>query len=79
METKDVLNILFILGLIIITSCVVFVTYYFIQALKSITKLTDDLGETAQSLKNKVQLKALAAIPAILVSLVSRIIQKKRG
>lgn len=79
MDTKDILNILLILGLIIITSCVVFVSYYFIQALKAIMKLADNLDETAQSIKDKVQLKALAAIPALLVSLVSKIKHKKRG
>lgn len=74
---QDVLNIFIILILIVITSCVVLVTFYAIQALKSASRLTDNLDETAQSLKNKVQLKALVAIPALLVALVSKL--RKRG
>lgn len=41
-------------------------------------RLSDNLEETAQGIKEKVQMKALVAIPAILVSLIGRFI-KKRG
>lgn len=79
MNTQEILNTLLVLGFLVITACVVFVTYYFIQALKSITQLADDLNETTQSIKDKVQMKALAAIPALLVTLVSKVIRRKRG
>lgn len=79
MNTTDTLNILLIIALFIITACIVYATYYFGQALKSITALSDDLDEIAQGIKDKVRLKALAAIPALLVALVGRIIKKKRG
>lgn len=62
-----------------VTACIVFVTYYFIQALKSMAQLTDDLDEIAQNLKNKLQMKALAAIPALLVALAGKVIRGKRG
>lgn len=76
---QDTLNIFIILSIFIVTTCIVFVTYYFIQALKSMAQLTDDLDEVAQSLKNKVQMKALAAIPALLVALAGKVIRRKRG
>ena len=79
MSSQDILNIFLILGFIIITACIVYATYYFVQALKSMTQLADDLDQTAQNLKNKIQLKALAAIPALLVALASRVIKRKRG
>lgn len=78
-NTQDTLNIFLIIALFVITSCAVFATVYFVQALKSITQLSDDLDETAQNLKNKLQLKALAAIPALLVALASKVIKRKRG
>lgn len=79
MNSQDLLNIFLIAGLIVIVTCFVFLTYYFVQALKSITQLSDDLGESAQSLKNKLQLKALAAIPAVLVALVGKLLKRGRG
>ncbi len=79
MNTQDTLNIFLIIGLFIIVSCSVYITYYFVRALKSFSALADNLEETAQSIKNKLQMKALAAIPALLVALVGRVIKRKRG
>lgn len=79
MDTKDILNIIFIFGVIIVTACALYITYYLVQTLKSLTQLTNDLDETAENIKSKLQMKILATIPAILVSLVGRILKKKRG
>lgn len=79
MSTQDTLNIFLIIGLFIIVSCFVYITYYFVQALKSFSSLADSLDETTQSVKEKLRMKALAAIPALLVALVGRVIKKKRG
>lgn len=79
MNTQDILNIFLILGFVIITCCVVFTTFFMVQALKSIIRLADNLDETTQGIKEKVQMKALAAIPALLVALVSKVVRKKRG
>lgn len=76
---QETLNIFIILSIFVVTACIVFVSYYFIQALKSMAALTDDLDEVAQILKNKVQMKVLAAIPALLVALAGKIIRRKRG
>ena len=76
MDTKDLLNIFLIISFVLITSCIAFTTYYLIQALKSFTRLTEDIDDTTQSIKNGLQLKALAAIPAILIGLISKVIKK---
>jgi len=78
METKDLLNIFLTIGIIAITICIVFVSFFFIQALKSITQLMDNLDETTDSIKEKIKLKALAAVPGILLALASKIIKKRR-
>jgi len=77
-NTQDILNFTLTLGIFIITSCVVIITIFLVQVLKAIIRLSDNLEETAQGIKEKVQMKALAALPAILVSLIGRFI-KKRG
>ena len=79
MNTQDTLNIFLILGIMVISTCAVYISYYFVQALKSVTNLSDDLDEIALNIKNKLGLKVLAAVPALLVSLVGKIIRKKRG
>ena len=79
MNSQDVLNVFLILGLFVVTSCVVYVSYYFVSALKSITILVEKLDEVTQSIKDKVAMRALAAIPALLVSLVSKVIKKRRA
>lgn len=79
MSTQDTLNIFLILALFLIVSCFVYITYYFVRALKSFSALADNLDETAQSIKNKLQMKALAAIPALVVALIGRVIKKRRG
>lgn len=76
---QDTLNIFIILSIFVVTTCIAFVTYYFIRALKSMAQLTDDLDDITQNLKNKVQMKALAAIPALLVALAGKVIRRKRG
>lgn len=79
MNTTDTLNVLLILALLIITACIVYAAYYFGQALKSVTTLSDDLMEITEGIKDKVRLKALSAIPALMIALVSKIIKKRRG
>lgn len=78
MSTQDVLNIFLILGLFIITSCVVYVSYYFVQVLKSMMNITENMDQATESIKNTLQMKAFTAIPALLVALVGKVM-KKRG
>lgn len=78
MSTQDLLNLSLFIGIIVITICIVFVTFFFVQALKSINSLASDISDTAQSIKEKLQFKALAAIPALLVALAAKVIRRKR-
>ena len=79
MSTQDILNLVLAIFLLVITTCTVLLTYYLIQALKAISALADNLEDTTQSIKDKIQMKALSAIPALLVTLASKIIKRKRG
>ncbi len=76
--TQDVLNILVAVGFLIITVCAVYITYYLVQALKSVINLTDSLGETTQNIKDKIQMKALTVIPSLGVALIGRILKRGR-
>lgn len=81
MTTTDVLNIVLTIGFIVTVTCVAVFTFFFIQALRSITKLTDNLEDTASDinfLKNKIKFKALTAFSAILAVFLGRLL-KKRG
>jgi len=78
-STQDTLNIFLLIALLIITGCIVYTTYYFVQALKSIANLTDNLEDATESIKNRLQMKALKAIPGLLVSLIAQVIKKRRG
>lgn len=77
-NTQDILNIFLILGIITVTSCVVFMTYFFIRTLRAVQDLADHLVDTTENLRNKVGLKALAAIPPILVALIGKFIRRGR-
>lgn len=78
MQIQDILIIFIILGIIILAICIVFVTFYLTQALKSITSLSDNLDETAQNIKMRIQQKAFAAIPGLIIGLISRVIKRRR-
>ncbi|OGE64299.1 hypothetical protein A3I48_03670 [Candidatus Daviesbacteria bacterium RIFCSPLOWO2_02_FULL_36_7] len=78
MSTQEIVNIILVIGFLIIVSCVAFATYFLIKALKTVTTLAESLEEINQSIKEKIQMKALAVIPPLLVGLISRIF-KKRG
>lgn len=81
MTTSDGLNIVLTIGFIVIVTCIGFLSYFFIQALRSITKLADNLEDTTADLnflKNKLKFKALTAFSAILAAFLTKLI-KKRG
>lgn len=76
-STQVVLNTLLVVGFLVITVCIVYITYYLVKALKSITDLVDSLIDTTQNIKNKIQLKALVTVPALIIALVSKILRKR--
>lgn len=69
--TQETFYLILVLGFVVIIACAIYATYYFVKVLKSITSLTD-------SVSDKLQMKALALIQAVLVAIFSKII-KKRG
>jgi uncharacterized protein (UPF0333 family) len=81
MSAQDILNIVLILLLIILVACLSSITYFLIQALKAITRLADNLEETAKdinSLKGSLQMKFLSALPLFLAGLVSKFLKRGR-
>lgn len=74
---QDVLNIFLIIALVVLVSCVVLITFFLVAALKSFTTLAENTDEVIEGIKGKVQTKALLAIPAILVSIISRILKRR--
>ena len=78
MTSQEILNNLLIIGSIVIIVCIAYVTYFLIKALKSITNLLNSLNDTTQSVKNKIQMRSLIAIPALIVALASKVFKKGR-
>lgn len=74
---QETLNIFLIVFLVIITGCIITITYFLIRALKAVITLADHAIETAESIKSKLQLRALTAIPSLLLTLVKNF--RKRG
>lgn len=79
MTTGDTLNIFLIIALLVVVSCIVYASYFFVKALKSITQLADNLEETTEGIKQKLQMKFFTALPALLLGLAAKIFNKKRG
>ncbi len=78
MSIQDLLSVVLVLGFLIITACVVYVTFYLVQALKAITNLSNSWEDVTENIKEKIQMKALAALPALFVALVTKIFRKRR-
>lgn len=76
-DSQDLLNILLILGLLVITSCILYITYYFVKALKTFINLADNLEEVTQNIRGRLTLRALTALPAILIALAGKFIRKR--
>lgn len=77
MSNQETLNIILIAGILALISCLSLTTYFLIQALKSITRLADSLEDTNQSIREKIQMKALSAIPAVLVALATKLFRRR--
>ncbi|MCL5784218.1 MAG: hypothetical protein M1142_02590 [Patescibacteria group bacterium] len=70
-QLQDILIALIAIEFLIIASCILIVTYFFVKTLRSVS-------ETSKSINEKLQMKFVAFIPALLVALIGRIF-KKRG
>lgn len=71
MSLQDALNIFLIIGLVIFIICISTITYFSVKAFKAITSLAEDI-------KGKTQLKSLAVLPGILLTLVGKFLRKGR-
>lgn len=78
MNTQEILNALLVTGLLIITACIVLVTYFLIKTLKSIINITESLQETTDNIKEKLKIRFLAVIPALLVALIGKFLKRGR-
>lgn len=74
---QNTLNLFLLIFLVVIASCAVIATVYFVLALRSFTHLADEWSQIAENLKEKIKLKVLAAIPSFLLALVQKL--RKRG
>lgn len=74
---QEILNVVLVIFLAVIAGCIVAATIFFIQALRSIIKVADNINETTQGLRNRLQLKALMTIPALILALIQKF--RKRG
>ncbi|MCR4305601.1 MAG: hypothetical protein NUV73_00780 [Candidatus Daviesbacteria bacterium] len=78
MSIQEVINILLVIGLLIISACIVTITFFLIKALKAITNLADSLQDTSQSIREKIQMRFLAALPAIVLGMLGKILKRGR-
>ncbi len=78
MNMQEVVYIFLIVGIISIIVCTIYVTYYSVKALKSITNILNNLEDAAVNAKEGIRIKVLAAVPAILLALASKLIRKRR-
>ncbi len=78
MNPYDLLSTVLFVAILIMLGCILFITFFLVKALRSVIGLIDNLEETTRGIKDKVQLRVLAAIPAILIALASKILKKGR-
>lgn len=76
--SQDILNTFIVIGFLVITVCIVFITYFLVRALKAIANLADSLENTSQNIRERLQTRALSVIPALLIALVNRIFKRGR-
>lgn len=81
MNTQDILNAFLIIGILLLLVYLTLITYFLIQALKAITRVADNLKETAKdinSLKGSLQMKFLSTLPLFLAGLVGKFLKRGR-
>lgn len=81
MESKDIFNISLTIAILLMAGCALYVSFYLVKALKSVTRLVDNLEDTAEDIKllrNQFKVKALTTLIAVTTGLLSRFL-KKRG
>lgn len=79
MDTKDILNISLTIVALIFGVCFIYITIYLVKTLQSINDTARNISDTTESIKENIQLKSLTTIPSLLMSMVGKIINRKRG
>lgn len=82
MSTADFLNLVLAFGFIIIISCIMFVSYFLVKALKAVINLANNLEDTTrdvQIIKNKIKMGLLTGLSTLLATFVTGIIKRKKG
>ncbi len=78
MSSQEIIGTILAVGFLIIALCFAFITFYLIKALKSLSTLAESLQNTSENIRGKIQNRFMLAIPALLITLIGRIL-KKRG
>lgn len=78
MSTQDILNTVLAAGFLFITLCILVIAYFLIKALKAVTDLANSLTNTAEGLRDNIKIRVLTAVPALIVSLISKFIKRGR-
>lgn len=82
MQITDLASTLTVVSILVITGCVIYVSYYLVKALKSAIKLMDEVEEGAENLKlirNQLKIKALTTFVAVLAGLLGKIFKRRGG
>ncbi|OGE37041.1 hypothetical protein A3B45_04085 [Candidatus Daviesbacteria bacterium RIFCSPLOWO2_01_FULL_39_12] len=82
MQITDLTSTLLVLSILIITGCVIYVSYYLGKALRSVTELVDNLEESAEDLKlikNQLKIKVVTTFVAVLAGLLGKFFKRKGG
>ena len=77
MNSQDILNLILVITIIIVASCIVYATYYFVQALKSIKILADNFEQITEGIKGGLKFRALATIPALFIGILSKLLKRR--
>lgn len=79
-DSKDILNIVLIIGILITSGCLIYITIHLVRTLKAITSLAGNLEETAKDLgqlRGSLKMKALATVPALLAAILGKFVKRR--
>lgn len=78
MSIQEIVSIVLAVGFFVIVVCVAIITFFVIKALKSVSDLSNSLQDTTQNIREKLQTRAWAIVPALFVAIVKKIITRGR-
>jgi hypothetical protein len=78
MNPTDIMHYSFSLMAIVITFCFIFTTYYIVKTLKSVARMTSNIEDTTDSIRQTLHLKILSSVPTILSSFIGAFIKGNR-